>query len=111
VQQLYVDGQDGIFNGDFTSEYIDGGDVQNWDTLQVDATIPTDTTATAVFETVDEQGTVTDTQVLPLQSGLRNYTLTTDTTSVSRIRFNGTAAAVDQSWEVDTATLFYTATE
>lgn len=107
IQQLYFYGQDNVFDGNYTSDTIDTSSTQVWNDLQVDATVPGDTSLDVVFQALDSGGSVVEEQVIAVSGGTNNYTLDVQDSRDARWMLNGTSTNASRSWEVNDVKVFY----
>ncbi|MFB6213616.1 MAG: FG-GAP-like repeat-containing protein [Candidatus Nanohaloarchaea archaeon] len=107
IQQLYFDGRDGTFNGGYTSRRIDNSALTEWRKLQVNASVPPDTGVTATFQAISGAGGTRDTQVVSIQNGLNNYSLSVEDTEDARVSFSGTSTNVTRTWEIMSYRVFH----
>lgn len=98
----------GKFRGTYTTKKIDNPQLTRWIKLEVNASIPADTSLTARFEALDSAGKVLDTQSIQVQDGTKNYTLNVQDSEDGRVKFNGTSTDVTKTWEVNDFEVYYT---
>ncbi|MFB6144531.1 MAG: LamG-like jellyroll fold domain-containing protein, partial [Candidatus Nanohaloarchaea archaeon] len=107
IKELYRWGKP--FHADYTSStVVNGSSKKNWKTLTVDA--PTEnsyTELTAVFEALDNKGSVVDSQSIGISQGTNDYSLSVSNSDSARVKFNGTSSNTSHSWEVKSFTLDY----
>ncbi len=101
IRQLYFHGGDGVFEGRYNSSRIDNGESRDWHNLEINATVPGDSSLTATFQALGRFGTVFDSQTFEVQKGKRNYSLSVDDTEDGRLVFEGSSTDVTESWEVN----------
>jgi len=100
VEDLYFDGIDSVFKGDYSAEKIDNDELTNWNQIEIDSSVPSDTGLSAEFEALDSSGSVIDSRVIDVSDGSSNYSLSVSDSEDARVKFNGTSSNVSKSWEV-----------
>ena len=101
ISELYFEGENNIYEGDYTSEEVMYLNKKSWEQLYVDSDLTTNTDLTATFESIDSSGNIVDTEFIDIVDGVNNYTLNSliDTEN-AKVRFNGTSTKVSETWEV-----------
>lgn len=105
VEQLYFHGMSGKFNGTYTQK-VGNTQSKNWKNLEVNSSIPSDTTLTAKFKALDSGGAVKETQHISVNDGLQNYTLNVQDSEDAEVFFNGTSSNVTKSWGLDSFNVY-----
>ncbi|MFO7793458.1 MAG: LamG domain-containing protein [Candidatus Nanohaloarchaea archaeon] len=98
IKELYFNGRP--FQGNYTAEKIDNSEETNWDDLEVNASIPSDTSVNATFKALDTNGNLVDSQSIDLSEGLNNYSLSVSSSEDAEVFINGTSSNVTKSWEI-----------
>jgi len=98
VKDLYFNGRP--FKGDYSAEKIDNDELTNWNQIEIDSSVPSDTGLSAEFEALDSSGSVIDSRVIDVSDGSSNYSLSVSDSEDARVKFNGTSSNVSKSWEV-----------
>jgi hypothetical protein len=106
IKDLYKYGKDGTFEGDYAVENQTGS-FQRWEKLTVDAVIPSETSLEVVFESLDENGNVVDSQNIQLQTGEKSYNINSESSRGYRLTFQGNSSNPEKSWEVKDYNLKY----
>lgn len=98
---------DQYLGGDGECYFSDGVSQKDWDKLEVNVSdLPGQTNLSAVFRAVDGAGSLLDSEVVSLQSGVNNYTLSVDSSKHAELSFNGTSSNATRTWVVGDATIF-----
>lgn len=109
IRQLYFWGgsniQNAPYRGEYTSTVKNASGAQSWSTVEVNTTIPTNTSVHATVEALDETGNTLDSQLVVLGNGNANYSLDLSNSQNARVLFNGTSTNVTKTWEVHDFTL------
>ncbi|PSH02284.1 MAG: hypothetical protein BRC26_01335, partial [Nanohaloarchaea archaeon QH_8_44_6] len=92
IQQLYLNGKP--FQAEY-SKKVDTSLNQNWNKLEVNASIPVDTDVDAEFRALDSDGNILGTQFVDLSAGKKNYSLSVSDSEDAEVFFNGTAEEMD----------------
>jgi hypothetical protein len=100
VEELYFQGVDGKFEGSYVAERIDNGEGTEWNSLEVDASVPSDTSVNATFKALNNNENAVDSQTLTLNEGLQNYSLSVSSSVAAEVVINGSSSNVTKSWEV-----------
>ncbi len=100
IQQLYFQGRDEVFSGNYTSE-ISNSRKTYWHTLEINASVPKDTSLNTTFESLTDSGTVSDSQTVSIEDGLKNYSLNVESSQNGRMRFEGNTKNITKSWEIE----------
>lgn len=80
---------------------------KDWDKLEVNVSdLPGQTNLSAVFRAVDGAGSLLDSEVVSLQSGVNNYTLSVDSSKHAELSFNGTSSNATRTWVVGDAAIY-----
>jgi hypothetical protein len=98
VEELYFNGRP--FQGNYTAEKIDNGEETIWGGLEVNASIPSDTSVNATFKALDTNGDLVDSQRIDLDDGLQNYGLSVSSSEDAEVVINGSSSNVTKSWEI-----------
>lgn len=106
VQELYINGRDGSFNGEYTLENQTGS-FQDWDKLIIDAKVPSSTEVEAVFESLDEDGDIVDSHKIQVKTGEKTYNIDSDSSVGYRLTFKGDSNDPEKSWTVKDYELKY----
>jgi hypothetical protein len=100
IEELYFQGVDGKFEGSYVAERIDNGEGTEWNSLEVDASVPSDTSVNATFKALNNNENAVDSQTLTLNEGLQNYSLSVSSSVAAEVVINGSSSNVTKSWEV-----------
>jgi hypothetical protein len=106
VRELYFNGRNGDFNGSYTAEKIDKAQETSWKKLEVNGSVPSQTSVDARFNVLDSQGGVVDSQIISLDDGRRNYSLDVQASKNARLEFNGSSANATKTWTVHEFNVF-----
>ncbi len=108
IEQLYLNGMDGTFEGDYTSDVIDPGESVGWNSLGLDVLTDTgNTEVSAVFEALDASENVVGSEVISLSQGSQVHTLDVPESEKARVIFNGTSTSEEETWEIDAYNVSY----
>jgi hypothetical protein len=103
IEQLYLRGKP--FHGNYTRT-VNSGQNQEWDELEVGSSIPSGTEASAVFRSVDSDGTVLGEEKVSLQNGFKNYSLDVPSSEDFEISFEGNSSDPTESWSVSNFSVY-----
>lgn len=101
IQQLYFNGRDGKFKGNYTASRTGNDEEKNWSKVEIDALVPSETSLSARLDAYNEFGNNLDRQWIDVEDGENNYTLNLYESERVQLRFNGTSSNVTRTWEVD----------
>lgn len=101
VEELYFQGSDGTFNGEYTSRVIDARQLTDWVSATVNADVPAGTSAELVFESLDSSNNVVDTYAVDLDDGDNVYSLSVSNSERARFRLSGSSDSPSTTWSVD----------
>lgn len=98
IDRLYFNGEP--FQGSYTAKRIENNQETSWDKLEVNTTIPSDTSVNATFRVFDSDGNEKDTQFIDLNDGNQNYSLSVDNSEDAEVFINGSSSNPAKSWEI-----------
>lgn len=105
VEKLYFQGTTGKFNGNYTRSF-DTNSQQNWEELEVDANVPTDTSLDVEFRAQDSSGNTLESESFDVDNTFRNYTLSVQNSENAEVFFNGTSENASKTWTVEDFTAY-----
>jgi hypothetical protein len=100
IEDLYFQGRNGDFNGSYTAEKIDKNQETSWDSLEVNASVPSDTSVNATFRALDTDSSLVAEQDVDLGESLNNYSLSVASSEDAEVVIDGTSSNVTKTWEV-----------
>lgn len=100
IEKLYFQGMNGEFIGNYTRS-IDTSSEQNWSKLEVDASVPSQTSLDVEFRAKDSSGTTLETDSFTVDDTLKNYSLNVQDSQDAEVFFNGTSDNVTKTWQVN----------
>jgi hypothetical protein len=93
IKRLYAHGP--TFSGTYVSEVISAPSSRQWENLEVNATLPSNTSLSAEIRSPDTG----ESQSLNLTDGEQTYPLSLSGQNLT-IRFLGTSSSVERSWRI-----------
>jgi hypothetical protein len=100
AEKLYLEGDDGFFNGNFTSDQYTAADENNWSILTADTDLPSGSAVSAEIRSIDSGGTIVDTETINLNSGRQNYSISTADSKKLEIVFEGSTSDPTNTWKL-----------
>lgn len=107
ISELYRYGS--TYTGDYNSSEIDpSGSDHNWQNLEVDAFIPTETDLSANFSALDSSGNLVEDQIITIDTnGTKKYSVSVSNSDKAIVNFNGTTSNVTKTWQISEAKIHY----
>jgi hypothetical protein len=108
IEQLYLKGIEGSFEGNYTSEEIAGNGRRSWDKLEVNlSSMPADSDVDANIKAYDSDDNFLGSQLVNLSSDTNNYSLSIPDSDHIKIVFNGTSKYPTKSWKIESYTVYH----
>jgi hypothetical protein len=98
IRDLYFSGKP--FQGNYTAKRIDKNRETSWNNLEVDASVPSQTSVNVTFESLDSSNNVIGSQEIVIKDGLKNYSLQTGVSENAEVSVQGTSSDVTKTWEI-----------
>lgn len=92
--------------GNYTASEIDNTENTEWNKVQVNASIPEQTSLDLIFTALDSSGSTVDTYRKDVEDGLKNYTVNLQDSEEGQLKFIGSTSNESKTWKVYNSTVY-----
>lgn len=101
IKDLYFEGGDGRFTGNYTTDTMGGGGSLNWNELRADIDLESGTEVTAAFRAIDGSQNVVGEQEIVLNDGFGSYGLDVPDSEFAEIEIKGATSNISNNWKMN----------